>query len=132
MDWETIRDNLGIIIFAAIWLLSFLMRAARGTDPAGRPAGPLARRRRARRRAVILGFALMALAIGAWELSQRQSGEEAAFLRIAALVLATVAVLAVLIAGFTRPGSAVQGTIAMPTPDERAEEIQAGEPLEPS
>lgn len=130
MDWDAIRDNLGLVIFAAVWLLSFLVRAARGRGAPG-PVGPIARRRRARRRAVLLGFALMAVAIALWEFSRRLGGEEEALLRLAAGALAVVAVLAILFAGISRPGGA-QAAIEMPPPERRAEEISAGEPLEPT
>lgn len=132
MDWDAIRDNLGLVIFAAIWLLSFLMRAVRGKAGGAPPAGPLARRRRARRRALIVGFALMAVAAALWEFSRGIGGEEEMVLRLGAGVLALVAVLAILFAGFSRPGSPVQGEIDLETPAERAAEIIAGEPLEPS
>lgn len=131
MDWEAIRENLGLVLFAAIWLLSFLVRAVRGKQG---PAvmGPIARRRRARRRAVVLGVVLLVVAVGAWELSRDVGGEEETLLRIAAGVLALLAIFAVLFAGFTRPEIALQGEIDLETPAERAAEITAGEPLDPS
>lgn len=132
MDWDAIRDNLGLIIFAAIWLLSFLMRSVRGRTDAAAPMGPLARRRRARRRAVIVGFVLMAVAVGLWEYSRGIGGQEEAVLRLVAGVLAVAAILAVFFAGFSRPERALQGDIDFERPDERAAEISAGEPFEPS
>lgn len=133
MDWEAIRENLGLVLFAAIWLLSFLVRAVRGNQGSAPTAmGPIARRRRARRKALVLGVILMAAAVGVWEFSGGLGGNEEPVLRVAVGVLAILAVVAVLFAGFTRPESALQGEIDLETPAERAAEITAGEPLDPS
>lgn len=132
MDFEAIRDNLGLIVIAAFWGLSFLMRAARGKAGGAASAGPMARRRRSRRRAVILGFAVMLLAVGLWEFSRNAGGEDQLTLRAIAAALAVVAILAVLFAGVSRPGRAFQGPVDIEKPADRAAEIAANEPLEPS
>ena len=130
MEWQAIRDNLGLIVFAAIWLVSFLIRAAR-RGAASPDAGPSRRRRRSRRRAVVIGLVLMVVAVAGWELSGDLGGKEAAVIRIGALVLFGIALLAMLVAGFSRTGSPVQGEISLEQPGERAAEIRRAEPLEP-
>ncbi|MDH3745504.1 MAG: hypothetical protein OES47_10440 [Acidobacteriota bacterium] len=130
MKWEDLLDNIVPIAFVAIWLLSALVRlVTRGQK--GSTAPKAKRSSRLRRRIVIVALALMVLAGLAFEMSGSVGGSEGRVLRMVAFLLGAGAVLAILLVGFIRPRSPMQGEIALEPVDKRAGEIRAGKPLEP-